>query len=80
MAGKGKLILDVTYMIEAVEELNFLCRDLRCVPNHLKRRLEKMDREKTSAKSVKTSKGCSLEPSEEFQSLLVALRVNAPHE
>ena len=76
MAGKGKLTVDITYMMEAVEELNFLCRDLRCVPDHLKRRLEKMDEEKTSAKSVKTSEGCSLEPSEEFQSLLAALRAN----
>lgn len=80
MAKEGRLTVDVTYLMEAVEELNHLCRDFRLIPEHLKRRLEKMDREKTSAKSVKTSEGCSLEPSEEFQCLLAELRIHVPHE
>ena len=80
MAKEGKLSVDVTYMMEAVEELNLLCRDFRLIPNHLKRRLEKMDREKTSARSVKTSEGVRLEPSGEFQCLLAELRVHVNHE
>lgn len=75
-----ELKVDITYIMEAVEELNFLCKDFRLIPDHLKRRLEKMDREKTSAKSVKTSEGVSLEPSEEFQCLLAELRVHVSHE
>lgn len=72
--------IDKTYIDEAIQELNELCKDFRLIPNHLKLRLEKMDREKTSIKSVKTSEGSRLEPSEEFQCLLAELRIHASHE
>ena len=76
MAEKPRLSIDKTYMMEAVEELNRLCKDFRIIPNHLKRRLEKMSDEETAIKEVKTSRGASLEPSEEFQCLLAELRVH----
>lgn len=72
--------IDISYQVEAVEELNKLCKDFRLIPNHLKRRLEKMDEEMTSGKYRKTSRGISLEPSEEFQCILAELRVHVNHE
>lgn len=72
--------IDRTYIDEAVAELNELFRYPNLVPQHLRDRLHKMDEGKTSVKSVKTSEGVSLEPSEEFQSLLASLRVHASHE
>lgn len=78
--ARARLSIDKTYMMEAVEELNFLCKDFRIIPNHLKRRLEKMSREETSITSVQTPRGVSLEPSEEFQCLLAELRVHVNHE
>ncbi len=73
-------IIDKTYINEAIAELNELCKNPNMIPLHIKDRLDKMAREETSVKSVKTSEGVSLEPSEEFQCLLVDLRVHVPHE
>ena len=78
--AKAELTVDKTYILEAVEELNRLCKDFRLIPDHLKCRLKKMDREKTAIRSTKTPEGISLEPSEEFQCVLAELRIHVPHE